>query len=595
MAMAKKELVSKTAQEAIARIEVQNVAHINDAITAYKADLRRRGFAHKFGVLSDIQPAWVANLAYDATRAKAALRNIFRNVTKCGKWDEKTQRLCINGTATHNPDNGRILKLIDAIVAPYQAKLTTFNEEALLYQATRFFAGGQDEKHYQAALDTLAPNARRDGRKLSKIFNDFAKAIGVFSDVQIPRDKPEHVTSYPYLFAQLADELNGRKLAFKLYLSLNPADFITASNPFTESRSDTCVSCHSFNRTDYSYSAGNVGYARDDVTFIVFTVANPDDAESFYNRKVTRQFCMYQAGNGVLIQSKLYPNGNDTATQKLYRDLVQRAISEGENAINLWTTYALEHKSEFGLSFRSAEGFGGYADWLAQPHYCKLSIRKDAQGYRDFTVGAAGLCVICGDEVYDSCHYCDSHDDRERCEHCGCVHADDDDGAYVTTPDGYEAWVCNECFENYYYYCEDCCHYHHESEMEELWDCHWVCEDCRDRFYAQCDECGSWEHKDDITVAYRDGETMHVCVNCLDEYYRSCDECGEYFHEDDLNVAFAQNGAEVAVCNDCLDYHYCECERCGRYVHSDNFIPTDTGGYCEDCRPYVETDSEDNE
>lgn len=595
MAMAKKELVSKATQEAIARIEVQNVAHINDAIVAYKADLRRRGFEDKFGVLNDIQPVWVANLAHDATLAKTALRNIFRNVTKCGKWNEETQRLCINGTATHNPDNGRIIELFNAIVAPYQAKLTTYAELELLSRVRNFFAGCQDNPKYQVALDTLAPNARRDGRKLSKIFNDFAKAIGVFSDVQIPRDKPEHVTSYPYLFAQLADELNGRKLKFKLYLSLNPADFITASNPFTESRSDTCVSCHSFNRPDYSYSAGNVGYARDEVTFIVFTVSNPDDAESFYNRKVTRQFCMYQTGNGVLVQSKLYPNGNDTATQTLYRDLIQRAISEGEKAINLWATYALEHKSEFGLLFRKADGFGGYADWLLQPHYCKLSIRKDTQDYHDFEVGATGLCVICGDEVYGSYHYCDSHDDRERCEHCDCVHVDEEDGARVTTPDGYEGWVCSSCLDAYYRYCDECCTWHHESEMEEIWGCHWVCADCRDEFYCQCDDCGSWEYKSDAIVVYRDGEQIVVCDTCRDRFYCQCDECGEYFHKDDLTVAFDQNGNEGLVCNDCLDYHYCECERCGRYVHEYNFNPTDTGGYCEDCRPYVETDSPDNE
>lgn len=595
MTMQVKELVSENVQKETALLAAQSMEHINDAIAAYKADLRRRGASHMFNVLSDISASWIEQVAYETTRAKTALRSIFRNVKECGEWNEKTQRLCVSATTTRNPDRGRIIELFQKITAPYRLKLTTPEEVALLAQAGSFFTGFQDDISCQAAVDTLAPGARRNGRKLSKIFNDFAKAIGVFSDVQVSRDKPEHVTSYPYLFAQLADELNGRKLAFKVYLSLNPADFVTASNPYTGMRSDTCISCHSLNRSDFSYSAGNVGYARDAVTFIVFTVADDDNPETFYTRKVTRQFFMYLAGNGVLLQSKLYPNGNDVETQALYRDLVQRAISEGEATVNLWATHALARKTDFGLIFHAAKGFGGYADWLEQPSFGHISLSKVARehGYRDFGIGAPGLCVFCGAETYGAWHYCEAHDDSEMCPHCGRRRHNEDDGEWVVTPDGLEEWVCSSCLEAYYFFCEDCNRWHHESDMYRLGDDKWVCKECRDENYVQCGECGEWCYRSDATGVDIYGSAEVVCQSCLDEYYYQCAECGNFFREDTMNEAVAATDTNVHVCNACLDNYYRQCDRCNRYVHETRFNPTDTGGYCEACRDYVQM--EDNE
>ncbi|MBQ4405044.1 MAG: hypothetical protein II857_11650 [Selenomonadaceae bacterium] len=174
------------------------------------------------------------------------------------------------------------------------------------------------------------------------------------------------VNSKDCLFAQFADELNGKKIDFKLYLSINPCHFLTMSNPKRDNRGSTMTSCHSFNVMDCEYNFGCSGYARDDVTFIVFPASNPDNPETLNNRKTTCQIFMYRPYNELLLQSRLYnTHGGTCGTQtesKLYRDLVQRELSELEGVPNLWKTEKYCGNKQT-IHIPCGNGFGGYADW----------------------------------------------------------------------------------------------------------------------------------------------------------------------------------------------------------------------------------------
>ena len=52
---------------------------------------------------------------------------------------------------------------------------------------------------------------------------------------------------------------------------------------------------------------------------------------------------MYKPGNGLLLQSRLYNTYGGTsgeqADSNLYRDLIQRELSDLEHAPNLWKTF----------------------------------------------------------------------------------------------------------------------------------------------------------------------------------------------------------------------------------------------------------------
>lgn len=287
-----------------------------------------RAHTYSTAVLDDVSDVFVHKLAKDNTYFKKKLRDLFR---KSPVWNEELDALVINGTRTHNPDYKRVQRLAEAIVSSARKQLTV-TENTLLDGALRFFCY-PDENPEMAinAMNKLVPKAFAVNKKPSRIFRSLCEGLGVASN--------EAGSDFQRLYAQFADEISSRKIDFKLYVSLNPAHFITMSNPKQDKRGDTLTSCHSFNSTSYRYNNGCSGYARDEYSFIAFVAADPKNPETLNNRKTMRQIFVYKPGNGVLLQSRLYNTSGGTygaqADMKLYRDLIQREISALEGAVNL--------------------------------------------------------------------------------------------------------------------------------------------------------------------------------------------------------------------------------------------------------------------
>lgn len=231
-----------------------------------------RAHTYEPKVLDSIMDKFVDRLAEDSTHAKAELRNLFRSSPV---WDEELDALVINGTRTHNPDLRRIQSLADTILHP--ARLWA-DEEKLgkIRRAVSFFAQPEDDQTLAIqAIESLAPGAYARGKKPSRIFKSLCDALKVSDD---------HAGSeFQKLYAQFADELSAKKIDFKLYVSLNPAHFLTMSNPKHDRRGDTLTSYHSLNSTEHEYNNGCSGYARDEVTFIAFIAADPSNPETLNN------------------------------------------------------------------------------------------------------------------------------------------------------------------------------------------------------------------------------------------------------------------------------------------------------------------------
>ena len=128
------------------------------------------------------------------------------------------------------------------------------------------------------------------------------------------------------------------------------------------------------------------------------------------------------------------------------------------------------------------------------------------------------------------------------CENCGRIidgeHQEYEGKAY-----------CRECFEEEFYYCEDCENYYP-----------------RDDFY------------------YVEGENKYVCSNCIDNYYQ-CQECDEYFSDIDTNYVNDPNGSGYRICDNCrYNGNYEECEDCGYLFHVDDlhYHERDDRYYCDD-------------
>ena len=465
-------------------------------------------FRHSYSteVLDDISEAFVDRLADDTIESKGELRELFR---QSQGWNEQFQAIVINGTKTHNPDYILVHNLANSILRPVKLNADC-DKLTLIERAVCFFSRPNDKaEEYIDAINQLAPFAYAPRKKRSRIFKAICDSLGITDN--------SAGSEFQKLFAQFADELSTRKIDFKLFMSINPCHFITMSNPKNDQRGSMLTSCHSFNVLDCDYNCGCSGYARDDVTFIVFTASNPDNPETLNNRKTTRQLFMYKPYNGLLLQSRLYNTHGGTcgnqAESKLYRDLIQRELSEIEGVPNLWQTEKY-CGNKHGVYFRKGEGFGGYADWSHRDFNAKISIRADhAHDFQTFEIGSYGLCICCGDETSSGlyCSDCDS-DEHEFCQECE-----------------------QSCYETF-----DVINRHGEFIH--------VCEHCLNEYYRVCEHCEEYHPKEEFAVV---GDGSRVCYSCLKNDYALCSECNEYFLADELSPQVDSDGKTVCICESC--------------------------------------------
>ena len=526
-------------------------------------------------ILKDISAEFVDRLAEDSVKAKQPLREMFR---KSPAWDENLDALVINGTRTHEPNYTRVDELAHSIL---RSAKTSANYLDVKFAINFFSAPDADEENRKVFLDALkrlAPKAYAPGKKLSRVFKALCKELGVVDETA--------GSEFQFLYAQLADELSAKKINFKLFVSLNPAHFLTMSNPKNDTRGETLTSCHSLNSRQYEFNNGCSGYARDGVTMIAFTAADPSAPETLNNRKTTRQLFMYKPGGGLLLQSRMYNTSGGTygaqAESALYRKLVQFEISECEGVPNLWNL-PIPYFGQDDIILPAADGFGGYRDWEYDNFDAQISIRKDhVDDFGLFQIGAPGLCISCGAE-HSHGLYCDeecvkSNDDDECCAECG-DYIENDDGYWVHNSNGNEIYVCRDCRDNYYTYCDHCNEYYPNEDVRYLEGAdEYVCDECRDNDFETCDCCGEYYRSDDMYGAVDcNGAEVRICDGCRIDCYTSCNDCGTNVHDDDLYHVY-RDGKECWVCPNCKS-QYVECDECGEYHHETDI----EDGLCPEC------------
>ena len=292
---------------------------------------------------------------------------------------------------------------------------------------------------------------------------------------------------------------------------------------------------------------------------------------------------MYKSGNGLLLQSRLYNTYGGTrgfqADSKIYRDLIQREISELEDVANLWKTYPYV-TNKIGCHISCGNGFGGYCDWTYSEFDAKISVRADhVNDFKNFSVGTFGLCVSCGREIFHGlyCEDCKTGDD-EICDEC---HERCNSITGVYNQHGEYIYVCDDCLHELYRLCDDCEEYHHEETMTVIDDCTIVCASCLEDHYFKCESCGDYFHIDQrLTAVDCDGNEISICGICKCEDYQSCDDCGRFVHYDDSFTAYDSEGNELLICQACRDRDYSYCKECGELFHDAALID----GFCTNCK-----------
>ena len=237
------------------------------------------------------------------------------------------------------------------------------------------------------------------GMKTSRAFNRVCANHGV-----------DKLPNYNKMFAQYADMVSGLKRKVCFYISLNPLDYLTMS--FGNSWS----SCHTIDKRNERgmqngyqgmHAGGVMSYMLDETSII--TYVHNHATEDHEEGKIYRN--MFHFNRGTLVQGRIYPQGNDGATD-LYKEF--RRIVQGEFAKLL----ELENDDWLRRSCGCDANTSSYG-----VHYCDyLNFSECNVSYpREMPSAASGVVAIGHERI---CPYCgeiiDDEDDSGLLVHCDC-------------------------------------------------------------------------------------------------------------------------------------------------------------------------------
>lgn len=491
--------------------------------------LDRYGVPYRDAALRGILTTW--------QRAKQPLYDL---LSQHPQWSEPDLAVVFDYDTIREVDLGKITEPLQNICAGSDIR----------NNLRRYIGGSQVDNSLSCYLHTCYGLKAPVGQKTSRALNRLFKLHGLDEKENYNRD-----------FSVLADALNPLCLVRHTLLSLHPCDYLTMSI------GNSWRSCHHIGNGEYR--AGCLSYLLDPVSMIFYTVDRGYDsnAHRFWSQpKITRQ--VYAYGNGVLLQSRLYPDESDSQNIDRYRHAVQSILAAAAGLPNLWQRKSAQE--DIDAYVYTYPGSCHYRDYESAADYrCSVSLLRDTT-QQSIEIGADAPCLICGvrevendaslacDDCFGCCDECDNYYDR-------------DDMVYVEATDRY---VCPDCLKRYYTQCENCEEYYPDCDMTETAD-GYACPDCLERYYTQCNHCEEYYPDCDLTET-ADG---CVCRDCLERYYTQCESCNEYCSIDNVTET-----ADGPVCPDCLERFYTRCEGCGAYITED-----EERKLCESCHEAMET------
>lgn len=225
-------------------------------------------------------------------------------------------------------------------------------------------ADASDINSYNSALKIAK------GTKTSRAFNKVCTTYGV-----------DKLPKYNKLFAEYADMVSESKRNIKFYISVNPIDYLTMSN------GRSWHSCHAYNG---GYFGGTVSYMLDKVSLITFVF---DDVPNDFalEGKIYRNMFHYK--DGVLLQSRVYPQGNDGCTNLYdeFRKFVHSEFAAILNKENKWCDGYV----------RPIKHGNHYPDYNSFRHTYSIDGVKTI----DMDIGHTNVCPCCGrEENLSSCY-----------------------------------------------------------------------------------------------------------------------------------------------------------------------------------------------
>jgi hypothetical protein len=352
----------------------------------------------------------------------------------------------------------------------------------------------------------------KEGQKTSRALNKIFTTVGA-----------NKLPEYNRLFAQFADSVNPLIIDRVAVLSVNPIDYLLMSN------GTGWKSCH--NLDDGCYQAGTMSYMCDGTSMIFFTSEN-DEEDVQLAEKITREVFCYS--NGKLLQSRLYPDCSNEETKQNYRQIVQQIFSDCLCLPNIWRL-----EKNFDIVLENTEtniDSLHYSDYTYSHYNPNISFIKDFEGNDEkIFIGSSSYCIECGEKLFDA-GYLSCCSAGYKCDDCGrSVHEDD----VIWIGDSH---YCSNCVS----YCDRCGEYTRQSITEVAGKYDYVCSNCLEDYYTYCEDCEIYYPNDD--TFFIEAEDKYVCDSCLATNYFYCDSCHQYY-----NNSHKKDHKEQHYCEECFE------------------------------------------
>lgn len=130
-------------------------------------------------------------------------------------------------------------------------------------------------------------------------------------------------------------------------------------------------------------------------------------------------------------------------------------------------------------------------------------------------------------DTHEAHAYCAEVNNCFTCADCGKTFEEDCDN-YVTH---YDEIVCEDCFNEDYFFCENCEGVHSISEINHAPDGLCYCDDCYDELFVTCAHCGEVIERD--CAYYSDDADDFFCEDCYCELTEEDDERIYSYHDFD--------------------------------------------------------------
>jgi hypothetical protein len=154
-------------------------------------------------------------------------------------------------------------------------------------------------------------------------------------------------------------------------------------------------------------------------------------------------------------------------------------------------------------------------------------------------------------------------DDMVYCHDCGeVIHPSD---AHYIEGVGY---ICDRCFDENWFYCDECEEPHHRDYSIVTPDGRWLCENCASKIGAICGICGQYYYFDDEECNIQEYTInrghwlsgVHICSRCAEKYLYSyqCHQCGRELHYTVMDFRNSERVRDMVRLEECLD---CYCKR----------------------------------